>query len=232
MTTTSADPVRVLLVDDEPDVRTSLKGGLAFEGYAVTTAADGGEALGRLSEDVPDLMILDIGLPHIDGLEVCRRVRSRHLDVPILLLTARDGTEERVTGLDAGADDYLVKPFALEELLARMRALLRRRAGVGSGRLRFAGIVAEPALREVTVDERRVDLTRTEYDLLELFLQNPRRVLSRDTILREVWGLDFDSGSNTLDVFVGCLRRKTESGGGPRLIHNVRGVGYVLKEPS
>jgi two-component system, OmpR family, response regulator MprA len=222
--------IRVLVVDDEPDVRSSLAGGLSFEGYDVATASDGGDALGRLAQDVPDLVVLDVGLPHIDGLEVCRRIRSRALDVPILLLTARDGTDDRVTGLDAGADDYLVKPFALEELLARMRALLRRRRGPADPVLRYGGVVLDPSTREATRDERPLELTRTEFDLLELFLQNPRRVLERRLILREVWGLDFDSGSNTLDVFVGYLRRKTEADGGGRLLHNVRGVGYVLRE--
>lgn len=222
---------RILVVDDEPDVRSSLAGGLSFEGYDVVTAADGGAALGSIADEVPDLVVLDVGMPHIGGLEVCRRIRSRALDVPILLLTARDGTEDRVLGLDAGADDYLVKPFALEELLARLRALLRRRRGPVDPVLRYGGVVLDPAAREATRDGRPLDLTRTEFDLLELFLQNPRRVLERQLILREVWGLDFDSGSNTLDVFVGYLRRKTEAAGGTRLLHNVRGVGYVLREP-
>lgn len=222
---------RILVVDDEPDVRSSLAGGLSFEGYDVVTAADGGAALGSIAETVPDLVVLDVGMPHVGGLEVCRRIRSRALDVPILLLTARDGTDDRVLGLDAGADDYLVKPFALEELLARLRALLRRRRGPADPVLRYAGVVLDPMAREATRDGRPLELTRTEFDLLELFLQNPRRVLERRLILREVWGLDFDSGSNTLDVFVGYLRRKTETAGGTRLLHNVRGVGYVLREP-
>lgn len=222
---------RILVVDDEPDVRSSLAGGLSFEGYDVVTAADGGAALGSIADAVPDLVVLDVGMPHIGGLEVCRRIRSRALDVPILLLTARDGTDDRVLGLDAGADDYLVKPFALEELLARLRALLRRRRGPVDPVLRYGGVVLDPASREASRDGRPLELTRTEFDLLELFLQNPRRVLERRLILREVWGLDFDSGSNTLDVFVGYLRRKTEAAGGTRLLHNVRGVGYVLREP-
>lgn len=222
---------RILVVDDEPDVRSSLAGGLSFEGYDVVTAADGGAALGSIAETLPDLVVLDVGMPHVGGLEVCRRIRSRALDVPILLLTARDGTDDRVLGLDAGADDYLVKPFALEELLARLRALLRRRRGPADPVLRYGGIVLDPTTRDATRDDRPLELTRTEFDLLELFLQNPRRVLERRLILREVWGLDFDSGSNTLDVFVGYLRRKTEAAGGTRLLHNVRGVGYVLREP-
>ncbi len=220
----------MLVVDDEPDVRASLQGSLAFEGYDVATARDGGEALGALARAVPDLVILDLGLPHVDGLEVCRRIRSRGLEVPVLLLTARDGTEDRVTGLDAGADDYLGKPFALEELLARMRALLRRRGARARGPLRFADLVLDPATREVRRDGRVIELTRTEFDLLELFCSRPRRVLDRRTLLWEVWGLDVDSGSNTLDVFVSGLRRKTEAWGGSRLLHNVRGVGYALRE--
>jgi two-component system response regulator MprA len=222
----------VLVVDDEPEVRSSLEGGLAFEGYDVTTAPDGGRALGLLAERVPDVVVLDVMMPYVDGLEVCRRIRAKGYDVPVLLLTARDATVDRVEGLDAGADDYLVKPFALEELLARLRALLRRARGVATdGRLGFADLTMDCQVREVTRGGVPVELTRTEYDLLELFLLHPRQVLTREVILREVWGLDFDPGSNTMDVFVGYLRRKTEAGGGPRLLHNVRGVGYVLREP-
>lgn len=224
---------RVLVVDDEPDVRSSLEGGLTFEGYDVDTAPDGGRALGMLADRLPDVVVLDVAMPYVDGLEVCRRIRAKGYDVPVLLLTARDATEDRVAGLDAGADDYLVKPFALEELLARLRALLRRAQGrAGDGRLGFADLVMDTGSREVTRDGTALDLTRTEHDLLELFLQHPRQVLTRGLILREVWGLDFDPGSNTMDVFIGYLRRKTECGGRDRLIHNVRGVGYVLREPS
>jgi two-component system response regulator MprA len=223
----------VLVVDDEPDVRSSLEGGLTFEGYDVTTAPDGGRALGLLAERLPDVVVLDVMMPHVDGLEVCRRIRAKGYDVPVLLLTARDATADRVEGLDAGADDYLVKPFALEELLARLRALLRRSSGqTTDGRLAFADLVMDCVTREVERAGVLLDLTRTEYDLLELFLQHPRQVLTRTVILREVWGLDFDPGSNTMDVFVGYLRRKTEAGSRPRLLHNVRGVGYVLREPS
>jgi two-component system response regulator MprA len=223
----------VLVVDDEPDLRRSLEGGLAFEGYAVATAPDGGRALGMLAGQLPDLVVLDVAMPYVDGLEVCRRIRAKGYDVPVLLLTARDATDDRVAGLDAGADDYLVKPFALEELLARLRALLRRAGGrTTDGRLTFADLTLDCATREVARDGVHLELTRTEYDLLELFLQHPRQVLTRSVILREVWGLDFDPGSNTMDVFVGYLRRKTEAGGGSRLLHNVRGVGYVLREPS
>jgi two-component system response regulator MprA len=223
----------VLVVDDEPDVRSSLEGGLTFEGYDVTTAPDGGRALGLLAERLPDVVVLDVMMPHVDGLEVCRRIRAKGYNVPVLLLTARDATVDRVEGLDAGADDYLVKPFALEELLARLRALLRRSGGrTTDGRLAFADLVMDCATREVERAGVLLDLTRTEYDLLELFLQHPRQVLTRSVILREVWGLDFDPGSNTMDVFVGYLRRKTEACGRPRLLHNVRGVGYVLREPT
>jgi two-component system response regulator MprA len=221
----------VLVVDDEPDVRHSLEGGLTFEGYDVTTAPDGGRALGLLAEGLPDVVVLDVMMPFVDGLEVCRRIRAKGYDVPVLLLTARDTTDDRVDGLDAGADDYLVKPFALEELLARLRALLRRAKGSPqNGRLTFADLSMDCAAREVTRDGVPLELTRTEYDLLELFLLHPRQVLTREVILREVWGLDFDPGSNTMDVFVGYLRRKTEVDGRPRLLHNVRGVGYVLRE--
>jgi two-component system response regulator MprA len=223
----------VLVVDDEPDVRHSLEGGLTFEGYDVTTAPDGGRALGLLAEGLPDVVVLDVMMPFVDGLEVCRRIRAKGYDVPVLLLTARDATDDRVDGLDAGADDYLVKPFALEELLARLRALLRRaRGGAGDGRLEFADVCMDCGAREVTRAGVPLELTRTEYELLELFLLHPRQVLTREVILREVWGLDFDPGSNTMDVFVGYLRRKTEVSGRPRLLHNVRGVGYVLREPT
>jgi two-component system response regulator MprA len=223
----------VLVVDDEPDVRHSLEGGLTFEGYDVTTAADGGRALGLLAEGLPDVVVLDVMMPFVDGLEVCRRIRAKGYDVPVLLLTARDTTDDRVDGLDAGADDYLVKPFALEELLARLRALLRRAHGrPQDGRLGFADLSMDCATREVSRDGVSLELTRTEHDLLELFLLHPRQVLTREVILREVWGLDFDPGSNTMDVFVGYLRRKTEAGDRPRLLHNVRGVGYVLRESS
>jgi len=222
----------VLIVDDEPEVRSSLEGALAFEGYDVLTAADGGSALGMLSQEIPDVVVLDVGMPYVDGLEVCRRIRAKGWAVPVLLLTARDATDDRVTGLDAGADDYLVKPFALEELLARLRALLRRRQAPDITTLAFADLVMDAGTREVSRAGVPIELTRTEFDLLELLLQHPRQVLTRAVILREVWGLDFDPGSNTLDVFVGYLRRKTEVSDLPRLIHNVRGVGYVLKEPT
>jgi len=220
----------VLVVDDEPEVRSSLAGALTFEGYDVVTAADGGHALGLVAEAGPDVVVLDVGMPYVDGLEVCRRIRAKGCAVPVLLLTARDATDDRVIGLDAGADDYLVKPFALEELLARLRALLRRRQEPDRATLAFADLTMNAETRQVARAGVPIELTRTEHALLELLLEHPRQVLTREVILKEVWRLDFDPGSNTLDVFIGYLRRKTEVGDRPRLIHNVRGVGYVLKE--
>jgi two-component system response regulator MprA len=225
--------VNVLVVDDERAVRESLRRALALEGYQVELAADGDEALVRLAARAePDAVVLDVLMPRLDGLEVCRRVRARGSRVPILMLTARTEVESRVAGLDAGADDYLPKPFALEELLARLRALLRRSAdGTESGLLRFADLELDPALREVRRGGEPVELTRTEFNLLELFMRNPRQVLTRSVIFERVWGYDFGFASNSLDVYIGYLRRKTEAGGKPRLIKTVRGVGYALREP-
>jgi two-component system, OmpR family, response regulator MprA len=229
-------PMRILVVDDERAVRESLRRALQLEGYEVELAADGGEALRRLAipQDEPDAVVLDVLMPGIDGLEVCRRLRRRGRTVPVLMLTARDEVEARVAGLDAGADDYVVKPFALEELLARLRALLRRTtngAAGGGGVLRFADLELDPGTREVRRGDEPIELTRTEFALLELFLLNPRQVLTRTLIFERVWGYDFGPGSNSLDVYVGYLRRKTEAGGRPRLIQTVRGVGYALREP-
>ena len=226
-------PVHLLVVEDDPRLGRLLVRLLTADRHVVDLATDGLEAVDLLAANAAfDAVILDVGLPGIDGFEVARRVRTAGSATPILMLTARDSLTDRVVGLDAGADDYLVKPFALEELLARLRALLRRSSGqTTDGRLAFADLVMDCATREVERDGVVLELTRTEYDLLELFLQHPRQVLTRAVILREVWGLDFDPGSNTMDVFVGYLRRKTECGR-PRLIHNVRGVGYVLREPS
>ena len=224
--------MRVLVVDDDQDVRDSLRRSLAFEGYTVTTAADGEEALAAVAADVPDVIVLDLQMPRLDGLETCRRLRERGDDVAVLMLTARDGTRDRVTGLDAGADDYLPKPFALEELFARLRALLRRsaRAGAETGQvLTFEDLELHTGTREVTRAGQPITLTRTEHLLLELFLRHPRQVLTRQQILSEVWGYDFDPGSNTLDVYVGYLRRKTEEPNADRLLQNVRGVGYALR---
>jgi two-component system, OmpR family, response regulator MprA len=224
--------VKILVVDDERAVRDSLRRALELQGYQVDLAADGAEALAQLeSNGQPDAVVLDILMPGMDGLEVCRRIREQGSGVPVLMLTARDAVGDRVAGLDAGADDYLVKPFALEELLARIRALLRRATPTADGVLRFADIELDPGTREVLRDGERIELTRTEFNLLELFMLNPRQVLTRSIIFERVWGYDFGFASNSLDVYIGYLRRKTEGGGKPRLIHTVRGVGYALREP-
>jgi two-component system response regulator MprA len=226
-------PVRVLVVDDEPAVRDSLRRALELEGYEVDLASDGEEALTHLEQSShPDALILDILMPGIDGLELCRRLRARGDEVPVLMLTARAEVDSRVAGLDAGADDYLPKPFALAELLARLRALLRRTSGESDGVLRFADLELEPGTREVRRGGMAIELTRTEFSLLELFLRNPRQVLTRSIIFERVWGYDFGPTSNSLDVYIGYLRRKTEIDGGPRLIHTVRGIGYALREPA
>jgi two-component system response regulator MprA len=221
----------ILVVDDEPAVRDSLRRALELEGYAVELARDGEEALERLSlEDQPDAVILDILMPGIDGLEVCQRLRQTGSTLPVLMLTARAEVDSRVAGLDAGADDYLPKPFALAELLARLRALLRRVGNGPTDVLQFADLELDPGTREVSRAGQVIELTRTEFSLLELFLRNPRQVLTRSIIFERVWGYDFGPTSNSLDVYVGYLRRKTEAGGAPRLIHTVRGVGYALRE--
>ncbi|MGD9531143.1 response regulator transcription factor [Pseudonocardia sp.] len=226
--------MRILVVDDDRAVRESLRRSLAFNGYDVTLAHDGQQALDAVAADRPDAMVLDVMMPRVDGLEVCRRLRGSGDPLPILVLTARDAVSERVAGLDAGADDYLPKPFALEELLARLRALLRRRApreqGTSSQALTFADLTLDPDTREVRRGERPISLTRTEFALLELLMQYPRRVLTRAQILEQVWGYDFPTSGNALEVYVGYLRRKTEAGGEARLIHTVRGVGYALRE--
>jgi two-component system response regulator MprA len=224
--------VRILVVDDERAVRDSLRRALELEGYDVELAADGAEALHRLEANgQPDAVVLDVLMPGVDGLEVCRRLRGKGNGVPVLMLTARAEVENRVAGLDAGADDYLAKPFALEELLARLRALLRRATAGAEEVLRFADLDLNPATREVRRGGTRIDLTRTEFNLLELFLRNPRQVLTRSVIFERVWGYDFGFASNSLDVYIGYLRRKTELDGKPRLIQTVRGVGYALREP-
>ena len=222
--------MRILVVDDDPGVRGALDRALRLDGYEVATAEDGPAALEALAVAPPDAVVLDLGLPKLDGLEVCRRLRAAGDDTPVLMLTARDAVHDRVLGLDAGADDYVVKPFALAELQARLRALLRRRPSGSGESLRFADLVLDLGTREARRGERTFALTRIEFDLLELFLRHPRQVLTREVILDRVWGYTFDSGTNSLAVYVGYLRRKTEATGEPRLIHTVRGVGYVLRE--
>jgi two-component system response regulator MprA len=223
--------MKILIVDDEPAVRESLRRALELEGYDIDLAENGREALERLeSNGQHDAVILDVLMPGLDGLEVCRRIRRAGNRMPVLMLTARDEVENRVAGLDAGADDYVTKPFALEELLARMRALLRRTTDDTDQVLRFADIELDPRTREVRRGDDPIELTRTEFSLLELFLLNPRQVLTRSIIFERVWGYDFGFASNSLDVYIGYLRRKTEAGDKPRLIHTVRGVGYALRE--
>jgi len=225
--------VRILVVDDDRAVRESLRRSLSFNGYTVDLAEDGVEALEAINNERPDALVLDVMMPRLDGLEVCRQLRSTGDDLPILVLTARDSVSERVSGLDAGADDYLPKPFALEELLARLRALLRRTGPEDASEgavMTFADLTLDPSTREVHRGNRSISLTRTEFSLLEMLIANPRRVLTRSRILEEVWGFDFPTSGNALEVYVGYLRRKTESEGEPRLIHTVRGVGYVLRE--
>ncbi|AIA05194.1 MULTISPECIES: response regulator transcription factor [Streptomyces] len=231
-------PARILIVDDEPAVREALQRSLAFEGYGTEQAVDGLDAVEKVAAYDPELIVLDVLMPRMDGLTAARRLRASGVTVPILMLTARDTVGDRVTGLDAGADDYLVKPFELDELLARIRALLRRSsyaAAAGavlpddSELLTFADLRMNLATREVLRGHRPVELTRTEFTLLEMFLAHPRQVLTREQILKAVWGFDFEPTSNSLDVYVMYLRRKTEAGGEPRLVHTVRGVGYVLR---
>ena len=221
-----------MVVDDERAVRESLRRALELEGYEIDLAEGGGEALELLASGAqPDALVLDVLMPGVDGLEVCKRLRREGNQLPVLMLTARAEVENRVAGLDAGADDYVTKPFALEELLARLRALLRRAAPGPSEVLRFADLELDPGTREVRRGSGVIDLTRTEFSLLELFMLNPRQVLTRSIIFERVWGYDFGFASNSLDVYIGYLRRKTEAGGRPRLIQTVRGVGYALREP-
>jgi two-component system response regulator MprA len=234
VSTSPAPKPRVLVVDDDKAVRESLRRSLEFNGYDVSLATDGAEALAGIAASLPDVVIMDVMMPRLDGIEATRALRTAGNDLPILVLTARDAVGDRVEGLDAGADDYLTKPFALQELLARLRALLRRAAPRDEDAedevLTFSDLSMDIATREVRRADRPIDLTRTEFTLLEMFLRRPRRVLERSFILEEVWGYDFPTTANSLEVYVGYLRRKTESEGEGRLIHTVRGVGYVLKE--
>jgi two-component system response regulator MprA len=234
---TQAGPA-ILVVDDEPAVREALRAGLEFEGYQVSTAADGLGALEQIAKSMPDAMVLDVMMPRMDGLTVLRRLRSFNPSLPVLLLTARDTVGDRVTGLDVGADDYLSKPFDLDELLARIRAMLRRGALLAEAAqaaeepeevLEYQDLRMDLLTRDVSRGERRIELTRTEFSLLEMFLRHPRQVLAREQLLTSIWGFDFGPTSNSLDVYVMYLRRKTEAGGEPRLLHTVRGVGYVLR---
>lgn len=222
---------RILVAEDDDAVRRSVERALKLEGYDVATAENGEQALVEVAKTPPDAIVLDVMMPLLDGMAVCRKLRAAGDATPVLMLTARHELADRVAGLDAGADDYLVKPFALEELLARLRALLRRRdVPVDSGVLRVGDLVVDPAARTVHRTDRLVELTKTEFDLLELLVMNAGIVLSRDTIYERIWGFDFATSSNSLDVYVGYIRRKTESEGESRLIHTVRGVGYVARE--
>jgi two-component system, OmpR family, response regulator MprA len=224
--------MRILVVDDEQPLREALERALKVERYEVETLENGALALERMKTggNEIDAIVLDVLMPGIDGLEVCRRLRTSGDKTPVLMLTARVEVEDRVAGLDAGADDYVTKPFDLEELLARLRALLRRAGSPGDQVLRFADLVLDPVAHEVHRGDRLIEVTRTEFLLLELFLLNPRQVLSRSIIFERVWGYDFGPSSNSLEVYIGYLRRKTEAGGEPRMVHTVRGVGYILRE--
>jgi two-component system response regulator MprA len=228
---TNSEPAggRVLVVEDDTDIADVLRRSLRNEGYEVRTSADGVEALDVAAGFVPDLVVLDLGLPRLDGVEVCKQLRAEG-DVPILMLTARAETEDRVAGLDSGADDYLVKPFERQELLARIRALLRRRPPRGAASLSVADLLLNPDTREVRRGDREIELTNREFELLEYLMRNQRLVVSRERLLDEVWGYDPMAATNTIDVFISNLRRKLEAGGEPRLLHTKRGAGYVLKE--
>ena len=225
------ESMRVLVVDDDPGISGSLNRALSREGYVVGLAADGEAALEAVANETPDVMILDVSMPRLDGLSVCRRLRTGGNRLPILVLTARDSLGDRVAGLDAGADDYLVKPFDLEELLARLRALMRRATPDTGTPLSLGDLTLDPGAHEVVRGGKVIELTRTEYQLLDLFLRNPNQVLTRDLIFDRVWGYDFGVNSNSLEVYIGYLRRKTEIDDMPRLIHTVRGVGYVARAP-
>ena len=229
----STDPSvkpRVLVAEDDPGVRTSLVRALGFQGYDVVAVNDGAQALARIDQSPPDVVILDVSMPHVDGLTACRLIREKYSTLPILMLTARHEVSDRVAGLDAGADDYVVKPFALEELSARLRAMLRRNNEVTSSEKLVVGdLVLDPSSRTARRGGRELNLTKTEFDLLEMLMLNAGIVLERDTLYDRIWGFNFETGSRSLDVYVGYLRRKTEEAGEPRLVHTVRGVGYVVR---
>ncbi len=225
-----SEAARILVVDDDPKIRTVVRRGLAYEGYRVVEASSGEEGLEKAREHLPDLVVLDVMMPGIDGLEVTRRLRAAGDDVAILMLTARDEIKDRVEGLEIGADDYLVKPFSFEELLARVHALLRRHTAPAGEVLRFSDLELDVDAREARRAGRTIDLTTTEFSLLVLFMRHPRKVLTRDLIMEHVWSYDFDGESNILEVYVRYLRNKFEANGEPRLIHTIRGAGYVLKE--
>lgn len=225
----STEAIRVLVIDDDEKIRTVLRRGLSYEGYRVVEAGTGEDGLDKAREQMPDIVVLDVMLPGIDGLEVCRRLRAAGDQVSILMLTARDEVHDRVTGLETGADDYLVKPFSFEELLARLHALLRRRSEPAGEVLRFSDLVVDVDAREARRGDRVIEFTTTEFNLLLLFLRHARKVLTRDIIMDRVWSYDFGGDSNVLEVYVRYLRNKLEANGEPRLIHTVRGVGYVLK---
>ncbi|MNW29813.1 Response regulator MprA [compost metagenome] len=223
---------RILIIDDDDKIVSMLRRGLTFDGYEVTTASNGAEGLTQMLAQEPDLLVLDVMMPQVDGFEVCRRLRAAGSTVPILMLTAKDEVENRVKGLDTGADDYLVKPFALEELLARVRALLRRKSEQQSGAgqaLSFEDIILDMDSREVVRGGHRLELTAKEFELLHLFMQNPKRVLSRDLIMDKIWGYDYSGESNVLEVYIAMLRQKTEEYGGKRIIQTIRGAGYILR---
>jgi two-component system, OmpR family, response regulator MprA len=225
-----SDAARILVIDDDPKIRSVVRRGLVYEGFRVTEAGSGEEGLDKARDQTPDLVVLDVMLPGIDGLEVCRRLRDAGDEVAILMLTARDEVKDRVEGLETGADDYLVKPFSFEELLARVRALLRRRPTQSGEKLRFVDLELDVDAREACRAGRSISLTTTEFNLLLLLLRHPRKVLTRDVIMDRVWSYDFGGESNVLEVYIRYLRNKLEAGGEPRLIHTVRGSGYVLKE--
>lgn len=223
--------IKILVIEDDPAILRLLQRGLSMEGYQVETATNGESGLKLFQEKQPDLIVLDLMLPGMDGLEVCQRIRQKS-KLPILILTAKDAVQDRVEGLDAGADDYLVKPFNLEELLARIRALLRRTEQERQPVLRFADVTIDTTTREVRRGDRKLELTKKEYQLLELFMRHPRQVLTREMIFDRIWGYDFGGESNVLEVYIRYLRQKLEQNGEPRLIHTVRGVGYVMREPT